>query len=176
MVRPVIHRIAHRAAAVALAVGIAGAGFAASVPAAWAGSGHACQAVKTTADTTREGVFCADISNSTNGPTVIVNIGTEGVCQTQVGATPEQCSNVSITGGLWSPDGELVAFSFNCGHANPPCATPRAVFNVPINVTLKACEQVWTVVDAGSTIILPGSGKPVTLPANLGSGHITICP
>ncbi|HET7013024.1 MAG TPA: hypothetical protein VFI65_03885 [Streptosporangiaceae bacterium] len=169
-------RIAHRAAAVALAAGMAGAGLAASAPAAWAGSGHACQAVTTTADTTREGVFCADISNSTNGHVVQVTIGSEAVCQTQANATPEQCSNVSITGGLWTPSGELAAFSFNCGHTNPPCATPRAIFSVTLNVTLNACEQAWTVVDQGSTIVLPGSGKPVSLPANLGSGHITLCP
>jgi hypothetical protein len=55
-----------------------------SAPAtAFADSGHAC-AVGTTNndDQSMEGVFCADISNSTNGGTVIVGFGAEGVCQT----------------------------------------------------------------------------------------------
>ena len=176
LVLPVIQRIAHRAAALALAAGLAGAGLAASAPAAWAGSGHACIAVTTTLDHTSEGVFCADVSNSTNGATVLVNNGAEGICQTQANSTPEQCSNISITGGLWTQGRELAAFSITCGHSNGPCPTPRFVVSFTVPVPLTGCEQVWTVVNAGSTIILPGSGKPVSLSANLGSGHIIICP
>lgn len=175
LVRPVIQRIAHRAAAVALAAGMAGAGLAASAPAAWAGSGHVCQAVTTTADHTSEGVFCADVSNSTNGPTVLVNNGGEGLCQTQANGTPEQCSNISITGGLWTQGKQLAGFSFICGHSNGPCPTPRFVFSSTAHVPLAGCEQVWTVVNAGSTIVLPGTDKPVTLAANFTSGHIIIC-
>lgn len=171
-----IQRIAHRAAAVALAAGLAGAGLAALAPAAWAGSGHACQAVTTTADNTNEGVFCADVSNSTNGATVQVVMGAEGVCQTQANDTAEQCSNISITGGLWTQGQQLAVFSFACGHTLGPCPTPRKIFSFPVPVPLTGCEQVWTVVDAGSTIDLPGTGKPVSLTADLGSGHITICP
>ncbi len=176
LVRQVFQRIAHRAAALALAAGLAGAGLAASAPAAWAASGHACKAVTTTADQTSEGVFCADVSNSTNGATVLVDTGGEGLCQTQANGTPEQCSNISITGGLWTQGRELDAFGFVCGHSNGPCPTPRDVVSFTVGVPLTACEQVWTVIDAGSTIVLPGTGKPVSLSANLSSGHITICP
>lgn len=155
LVQPVIQRIAHRAAAVALAVGLAGAGLAASAPAAWAGSGHACSAVTNAADQTSEGVFCADVSNSTNGATVIVNFGGEGLCQTQANGTPEQCSNISVVGFLYTQGQELGGFSFNCGHTHGPCPTPRDIGSFTVPVPLTGCEQVWTVVLAGSTIILP---------------------
>jgi hypothetical protein len=172
-----IQRIARRGAAFALAAVLSVAAFAATAPSALAATGHACTVVTNPADTVGEGVFCADVSNSTNGGTVDVTFGAEGVCQTQVGSDNEQCSNETLSFGLFSPAGELYEVdNESCGHSNGPCPTPRFLPSRTLGIGLSACVQVWTVVFAGSTIVLPGSGKPVTLSANLGSGHITICP
>jgi hypothetical protein len=152
-----------------------------SIP-AFAASGHACSVGAlnngTTNDGTNEGVFCADVSNSTNGSTVIVNMGAEGICQNAFSSTsePVQCANVDITFALWTQSGEIEVATMECGHNGTLCSATRSTASVPILVPLTACEQVWTVVYAGSTIELPKTGAGVTLGANLGSGHITICP
>ena len=152
-----------------------------SIP-AFAASGHACSVGTlsngTTNDGTNEGVFCADVSNSTNGSSVIVNMGAEGICQNAFSSTsePVRCANVDITFALWTQGEEIAAATMECGHNGTLCSTGRTTASIAISVPLTACEQVWTVVYAGSTVELPTTGAGVTLGANLGSGHITICP
>jgi hypothetical protein len=109
---------------------------------------------------------------------VIVNTGAEGICQNAFSSTsePVQCANVDITFALWTQGEELGAWTMECGHNGTTCSPTRTTVSIEALVPLTACEQVWTVVYAGSTIELPHTAAEVTLGANLGSGHITICP
>lgn len=146
------------------------------------GSAHTCTkgvlSDGTTNDGTNQGVFCADVKNSTNGATVQVDMGPEGVCQNVHTSGFTQCADMEFFFALWTQGRALSpTFHWGCGHApNALCPPGRVIVDVTISVPLSGCEEAWTVVDAGSTIELPRTARTATLTANLGSGHITICP
>jgi hypothetical protein len=131
-------------------------------------------------DGTNKGVFCADISaptNSTNGK-LTVTIGAEGICQNVATSVIVRCANIDISYGLWTTNNREIkaASPLVCGHNGTLCSAGRTTATLGISVPVSSCEEVWTVVSAGSTIELPKTGDTASLGTDVGSGHITICP
>ena len=146
------------------------------IPDAAAASLHHCAEAKTTADTTREGVFCADIADNGDGT---FTAKAEGLCQTQtVPVTMQQCSNITEHIQVWNTIVQDDDFTRICGHTHGPCPSPpnRYINGKTYIVPSGVCHEVWTVVVAASSpITLPGSGKNAFLSTNLSSGHIVVC-
>ena len=137
---------------------------------------HAC-AVAGTNDGTREGVFCSDLVATVNSDgSVSIYPQAEGVCEVISNGTFPQCANIVADFGMWSTLGELSGdWEGTCGHAAGACPTPRFyTYGAGLTVT-SGCFNVWTVVNAGSTIELPVSAHNAVLGANLGSGHQDVC-
>lgn len=134
-------------------------------------SQHSCTAIGNDGKT--QAVFCADLvdnGNSSFAPQA------EGICQTISTGAIVQCSDISFSFSAWSASfGELEGLSVTCGHSFGPCPAGRYIISdFPVAVS-GGCLEVWTVVWAGSTIRLPGSGITKSLSANLGSGHTIVC-
>jgi hypothetical protein len=140
-------------------------------------SAHACTAPNN--DGTTQAVFCADVIGYSNGNgTATIYPQAEGICQNLANRSNfPQCANITLVFGLWAPGPQELSgdWGAECGHSFGPCPTPRYIVDGGA-VGVDGCTEVWTVVDAGSVIELPVSAKFVSLPANLGSGHIIVCP
>lgn len=141
---------------------------------------HACAALGN--DGTTQGVECADIYVNGVSGQVDISPASEAACQNL--ANPSvfpQCANAAIKMALFFADpGTIQATGWDTGTCGPsnPCATPRQYFTGPITSSfpVTSCTEVWTVVNAGSNVKLPGSGRTVSSAANLGSGHAIVCP
>ena len=149
-------------------------------------SGHACSVGTlnngTTNDGTNEGVFCADVSNSTNGSTVIVNMGAEGICQNAFSSTGPNQSNAPMSTSP-SPCGRKAKNSRSRDDGVRP-QRHRVLSNARYRLSLTLIQVPLTSLRAGLDRGGRGiddratqEGEPeLPLGANLGSGHITICP
>lgn len=152
---------------------------------AFAASGHACAVGPAGAFTAydrldQEGVFCADItSNPAASGTANITFGAEGICQIEATSAIIRCANVDIHFALYDQAGtELASGSVVCGHNGTLCSkSGRNTGSVLHTIVLAGCEQVWTVVyESSSSIELPTTAAISTPNANIGSGHITVCP
>jgi hypothetical protein len=128
-------------------------------------------------DGAREGVFCIDV--------VVIGSNTvaaqaEALCQTQPpNSIPMQCSNIDYSFTLWTTGMQVVpTVEDACGHANGPCpsGTTRFTNSTDSATVFAGCDEIWAVMNAGSQITLPVSGKVATLMANLGTPHVKVGP
>jgi hypothetical protein len=138
---------------------------------------HNCIPLTNPLDKVREGVFCADmLVTGTN----TVTPQAQAICQNQAAGTGgiAQCANISLSYTMWMA-GQIApveSYYYPCGHTHGPCPPGPAVQDGLPFWWPDGCAEVWTTVDQGSFIDLPGSGKRVTLTGNLGSGHVFVGP
>lgn len=148
---------------------------------------HACRALGN--DESTQAVMCADIfADPDNNHGVEVAAGVEGICQNLVNRNDfPRCANIAMTFGIHSAAINFGDSTFDeCGHNGELCDIPREIFEGPnfdlpatpgggCDTTVGGPNEVWTVIQSGSSIELPISADTRDLAANLGSQHAIVC-
>jgi hypothetical protein len=139
--------------------------------------GHTCEPLGTYKGV--EGVMCIDLV--TVPGEYYAAAEAQAICES--GGNEVQCAGATVFANAFNPAtaadpeyGELL-----CGHQYVACGDPRTILdfiNLSIPIPEGTCaDNVWAVLEAGSSIQLPGAADDhvVSLGSNLGTPHFNLC-